>query len=294
MRFRAFLPAGALALALAGCSAADYGSNATTSVTEDAASADAADARAKDGVGAEAVKVSLPKLAYSYELSYRLPSDKLGGAQDAHRRLCENMGPARCQLLSLTRGDAENSSGDATLKVRVATAEAQGFADAASKAVSDAGGRTLQTNVGAEDVSKQVVDTEARIRQREMLVARLTDVLRRRNGKVEELVAAERSVAEAQEELDQARGWLAELKGRVAMSDVEIRYEAVAPATSPSSTTAQLNDAVTGSATGFAIGLQMLVTLAIYILPWALLVGLAALGIRAVRRRVGPRIGAEG
>jgi hypothetical protein len=181
------------------------------------------------------------------------------------------MGPTRCQLLSLTRRAADDLQGEAVLKLRVASADARGFGDTLSKLVADAGGRTVETSISADDVSKEIVDTEARIRQRELLVARLTDILRARNGKVAELVEAERSVATAQEELDQAKGWLTELRNRVAMSEFAITYAAIAPQASPRVAGNQLGEATQGSGAAFLLGLRTLLILLIYLAPWALL-----------------------
>jgi hypothetical protein len=276
----------AAAAAVAGCSAQNgpSGSQTTAESAMAPAATDAA-ARAKGGDGPAPVEVALPQLAYSYKLGFLLDGGKIAEAQEAHRALCERLGPARCQLLALSRGQAEDAEGSASLKLRVASAEARSFSDALGKAVSQAGGRAIGTQVSAEDVSKNIVDAEARIRQRELLVARLTEILRTRTGKVAELVEAERSVAQAQEELDQAKGWLAELRGRVAMSDFEIHYSAVAPSASPGSTGSQLADAVVGSVASFLIGIRGLLTLLIYLLPWLLILVPAVLLVRAGRRR---------
>lgn len=230
-----------------------------------------------------AVQVALPRLAYSYALAFVLPSDRIAEAQDAHRALCEALA-GRCQLLALERGGGTDRSGEATLKLRVATADARAFSDSLTRVVAQAGGRAEQTHVTAEDVSKQMTDTAARIRQRELLVARLTEVLRSRKGSVAELVEAERSVAQGQEELDQAKAWLAELQGRVAMSDFEIHYAAVAPSASAGSTAGLLGEAALGSGASFLIGLRTLLTVVIYLLPWALVLGGIAWGLRRFRR----------
>lgn len=258
--------------ALTGCSAADNGQTGQRDVSAQEMTQPASEASGDaKGPTADKVKVSLPQLAYSYSLGYLLPTDKLSAVQDVHRRLCEDMGPARCQLLAFERDDSQDKTGDALTKLRVATNEANRFSDALGKAAADAGGRATGTKVSTDDVSKQIVDTKARIAQRELLVARLTEVLRTRSGKVSELVEAERSVAAAQEELDQARGWLTELQGRVAMSDFEIRYSAIAPATNSGSVAGQLTEAGQGSFASFLIGVRALLTLAIYLLPWVLL-----------------------
>lgn len=279
-----------LAGTLAACSAAE---NSQTTRADDSAAQllESADAPAGDAKGADKpgqadkVKVSLPQLAYSYSLGYLLPGDRLASVQDAHRRLCEEMGPARCQLLAFERDDSQDKTGDAFTKLRVVTSEAHRFSDALGKVAGDAGGRATGTKVATDDVSKQIVDTKARIAQRELLVARLTEVLRTRSGKVSELVEAERSVASAQEELDQAKGWLSELQGRVAMSDFEIRYSAIAPATNSGSVAGQLTEAGQGSFASFLIGVRALLTLAIYLLPWVLLAIPVVLLVRRKRAK---------
>ena len=55
------------------------------------------------------------------------------------------------------------------------------------------------------------------------------EVLRTRKGDVRELVEAERSVAQVNQEIDQARSWLKEMQGRVAYSRVTVRYETGMP-----------------------------------------------------------------
>lgn len=227
------------------------------------------------GTGAAAdikpVDVSLPKLAYAYTLGFRLDGRKIAEAQEAHRALCERMGPTRCQLMGMQRGEADDAQTSAHLKLRVATGEARSFSDSVTRMVAKAGGRPIQTSVTTEDVSKQIVDAVARIRQREMLVARLTDILRSRRGTVAELVEAERSVAQAQEELDQTRAWLVELRGRVAMSDFDIDYQAVTVEASPAVAKNQLGEATLGSGMAFLIAIRSLLTLLIYLAPWLLL-----------------------
>lgn len=231
---------------------------------------------ATDSIGEiKPVEVSLPKLAYAYTLGFRLDGSKIAEAQESHRALCERMGPSRCQLLAMRRGEADDAETRAHLKVRVASNEARVFSDEVTKTVAKAGGRAIQTSVVTEDVSKQIVDAVARIRQREMLVARLTEILRTRRGTVTELVEAERSVAAAQEELDQTRGWLTELRGRVAMSDFDINYQAIAPQASPEAAQSQLGEATLGSGLAFLIAIRSMLTVLIYLIPWLiLLVGL--------------------
>lgn len=272
---RKFLMLGVAAL-LAACSS-EQGSTGQQGDTT------AAEAPAKPGT--EPLKVALPQLAYRYSLRFLLPDARLAEAQEAHRALCERLGPARCQLLSLTRDDAGGRADNAVLKLRVASADASYFTGEAARQVTAAGGRALATNVAGDDVSKDLTDTAARIHQRELLVARLTETLRTRKGTVPELIEAERTVAAAQEELDKARAWQRELQGRVAMAEVEIQYQPLAAPASGASVGAALGEAVQGSASTFVWGMQLLLSLAIYLLPWAAIFGGGVAVAMLLRRR---------
>ncbi|MES2988064.1 MAG: DUF4349 domain-containing protein [Pseudomonadota bacterium] len=255
------------------------GEAADTSATMTEAAAPRADGKPAT------VAVSVPQLAYAWSLGFLVPDDKLASAQDRHRSMCEDMGAARCQILSLERGTGTDQTGAGTLKLRVVSNEARAFSNQLSNVIEDAGGRSTDTKVEGEDVSKSIIDTEARIRQRELLVARLTNVLRTRKGSVGELVEAERSVTAAQEELEQARAWLKEQQGRVAMSEFQIRYMAITASANAESVGAQLGDATQASAATFLIGLRTFFTLAIYLLPWALLVFPVVMVVRWLRRK---------
>ena len=228
------------------------------------------------------IQVSVPELAYAYVLGYRIPGPRIAEAQQAHLTLCQRLGTTRCQLVSMRNGSSDQGYANASLQLRVASGIAQSFRADLTKAIADTGGRPAETNITAEDVSKDLVDTEARIRQREILVTRLTDMLRNRQGRVSELVEAERSVATAQEELDQAKGWLRELRTRVGLSQFTINYvPAVAIEPSPRPQSGRLGDAILASAgMVFAIGRNVLILL-IFLTPWALM---GLVGTLLVRR----------
>ena len=243
-----------------------------------------ADAAAAAGTESAPIAVTLPRIAYIYRVGYRLPGEAIPALQQAHVTLCDTMGAARCQVGGLQRSGGEAEQGEGTLKLRVESKSARAFLDSLNKAASDKGGRPVDTAIEAEDVSKQMVDAEARIRQRELLVGRLTEILRTRQGSVADLVAAERAVAEAQEELDQGKAWLAELKGRVAFSTIDIGYNA--QAVEAGGFGAQLGDTLADSGSLFLIGLRGLLTVLIVLAPWGLLFGpLVWLALRWRRRR---------
>ncbi|ANY20100.1 hypothetical protein A6F68_01587 [Tsuneonella dongtanensis] len=226
----------ALALVLAGCSENAERQDGVGAAMEAAADSAVAEEMAQPAAAADdqiagraELPANMPKLAYAYGLSYRLPSDQIGKLMRSHANLCEQQGPSSCRIVGMDlSGDVEEDTVRGTLQLAVAASHARAVSALIEDEAEGAGAEQAKATIGSEEVSKQIVDTEARIRAREELRDRLLEVLRTRKGSVNDLVAAERSVAEVNEEIDQTRSWLAETKGRVAFSRMDIDY---APAT---------------------------------------------------------------
>ena len=235
-----------------------------------------------DVVATTPLTVALPKIAYDYKYNFLLPADQVAAAQQAHIAACDRLGLGRCQLVSSESGN----SNAASLKLRVASDIARRFSADLVASVAKAGGRAVDQSISAEDVSKEISDTNARIHQRELLIQRLTQILQTRAGKVSELVEAERSVAAAQEELDQAKAWLTELQGRVAMSDVEVTYRAIISAASPAGSRDQgpLSETMGQSWWFFTTTLLAVLRLLIFLAPWTIVAGGIFVAVRAIRR----------
>ncbi len=176
--------------------------------------------------------VSLPQLAYIYDYEWQMPAADIGKLQRRHASLCEQQGPSSCQILGMNKSGADADEVSGLLQLAVASRQARAFGALLEDEAEDAGAETLSAEIASEELSKKLVDTEARLRSRTELRDRLQDVLRSRKGSVEELVEAERSVAQVNEEIDQARSWMKEMEGRIAYSRINIRYETGVPVTS--------------------------------------------------------------
>jgi hypothetical protein len=226
-----------------------------------------------------------PRVAYSYGYRFRVPGDALAAVQERHLQLCLSMGAASCRVVSMQRSEtrAQAPARDhgygggqpaaqapaASLEVQVAARLADGFGRRLAASTDSAGGEIVSRQIGAEDVSREMVDSEARIRTRETLIRRLSALLETRSGNIEQAVQAERAINQAQEELEAARAWLAETRGRVAMSRIAIAYEAAGAPSAParSNPIATALDRV-GSLTAHSLAALLLIAgLAI---PWGL------------------------
>lgn len=213
------------------------------------------------------IPISLPQIAYSYRYGFLVPAGALEATQKAHVAACDRLGPVRCQIVTMSRSGTDAwETGELHLKVDAAAA--RGFGQALEKAVSGRGGEMNESGISAEDLSKQIIDTDARVKAKTMLAQRLTQLLATRQGTTADLVAAERALSDVQEELDSARTQLAEMKGRVAMSDINISY-ATRP-TAGGSVVAPLRAAFTSAGETFGGSIAALVRFLIIALPWAL------------------------
>jgi len=277
------------ALALAACSEAGDEQASYEEASTDAAMAESVADAGEPGTAALTaldarpdIPASLPKIAYVFDYGFRLPGNEIAALQQRHADLCEAQGPYTCRILSMSHSGEEGEYAAGSLQLAVAADKARVFGAKLGEEARSAGGEQTAATIEGEDLSKALVDTEARLRSRIVLRDRLLEVLRTRKGTVAELVEAERGVAQVNEEIDQARSWLEEMKGRVAFSRIEIAYESSAPAAGA------FLEPIRG-----ALGLLggILGTLVAILIVLAAIGGplvLAAFGLNRLRRRMRP------
>jgi hypothetical protein len=223
-------------LFLTACSKADdqSASAPSTDIQEAPAASAKGDASDKIDVGngvspTAAETPTPPQIAYAYAYGFRLPAKTIAPLQQRHADLCEHKGPTVCQIISMEQVGSEGDYVHGTLQLAVAANQARAFGKELGDAAKDADGEEISSSISGEDLSKQIVDTQARLRARTLLRDRLMELLANRKGTVAELVEAERDVAQVNEEIDQATSWLAEMRGRVAYSRITINYESGSP-----------------------------------------------------------------
>lgn len=230
------------------------------------------------------VEVAMPEIAYTYRYTFRLSSEAVADLQEKHLALCQSLGPARCRVVDMRRSASSGDYVEGALKLQVAAPIAGEFGKRLVGAAAEEGGETIDRGISAEDLSKQIVDTAARIRTKEALVERLTALLETRSGNIAQAVEAERAINAAQEELEQARAWLVEMRGRVAMSTFEIGYTSEGPL--PGAVGDPLRDAFGSVGDLFGRSLALIITLVAAVLPWALLALLIWWIAATARRRM--------
>lgn len=202
---------------------------ATVRDQAEAAAADAAEAAATTAENAASQPSvdnpgTAPRIAYAYTFGFIVSAKDMPGLQKRHAALCEKMGPQTCRVLNMSQSSAEDDYAYGELVMEVAAPKAKTFGDELEKATEGTGGSLTSRAISGEDLSKKIIDTEARLRARTLLRDRLMELLASRKGTVAELIEAERGVAEVNEEIDEAQSLLKEMRGRVDFSRVEINY----------------------------------------------------------------------
>ena len=269
------------ALSLNACSEQESAVSVDEMAAQDSVSAPSqADPASDASIATEAIPVSLPQLAYEYDFLFALPGEDLRKLQRQHASLCEQQGPASCQIAGMSTQGETGDEMTGELQLLVATQHARAFGALLEDEAESVGAEQRTANIATEEVSKQLVDTEARLASRLELRDRLREVLRTRRGTVQELIEAERGVAAVNEEIDQARAWLAETEGRVAMSRMTVRYESATPVGGDILGPVQAAMGSVGSIVGWV--------LAAMIIAGAVLVPVlgAAFGVKRLKRKI--------
>jgi len=184
--------------------------------------------RAADGgavaPGSPAPTITLPMLAYVYEYGIEAPTDRIRGLVAGHEAACAAAGPAQCQVTSSTVTELGEDSLRGVLELRASAAWVKRLRDGLPGETRAAGGRVTSSRVSSEDLSRQIVDTEARVRAMTTLRDRLMALLAERPGKLADVVAIEQELARVQGEIDSTASQLAVMRGRVQMSTVTLSY----------------------------------------------------------------------
>ncbi|MFY7837670.1 MAG: DUF4349 domain-containing protein [Novosphingobium sp.] len=167
---------------------------------------------------------SEPQIAYSYGFGFQISGEKVAQLQRAHTAICERMAP-KCRVMRTSQASSDEIDAYGEVELHVAATEAGAFEKALSKPATELGGELVSSIRDGEDLSDSIIDTEARLQSRLVLRDKLTEILKNNRGGVEELIAAEKAIADVNEEVDEARSKLQQYRGRIRYSAVKIEYQ---------------------------------------------------------------------
>jgi len=210
-------------------------------------------------------------LAYRYNYGFRLPAKSVAGTAKSHAEICLEAGPSKCQVLNSSTSSHNESNVSANLSLRAEPQWLETFTAQMQSSVEAAKGEMTNSNVSAEDLTRQILDTDARLKAQTTLRDRLQGLLATRNAELKDLLALERELARVQGQIESATTTLNVLRKRVSMSVVDINYQSQSVAVSQSAL-APIGRALKGFVGQFAYGLSNVIEFFAGILPWLIFV----------------------
>ncbi len=163
-------------------------------------------------------------LAYSYSMGIKAPKEAIAPLVSAHERACIEAGVKLCQVMgsSVNTYNEDQVSGYLTLRAEPKWLET--FRGGVASDAEKSGGELTSNAVSTEDLTQYIIDTSARLDAKKALRERIKTLLETREGTLNDVLAAERALAEVQGEIDSMTASLEAAKARVAMSALSISY----------------------------------------------------------------------
>lgn len=211
-------------------------------------------------------------IAYRHDLGLTLPKGQVEPMMQTHTSACQAAGTSTCIVINsnIYSQDVEYASGN--LSIRATPAWIETFMAGVEEDAGDAGGEITQRSTSAEDLTRQIIDTGARLEAQETLQRRLMELLERRDGGLSDLLAIERELANVTGNIESIKAQLKTLRLRVSMSSLDLNYQTKRSVNGARDNPLgeafgdffyNLTGAIAAVVTAFAVGL-----------PWILLIGL--------------------
>lgn len=164
------------------------------------------------------------QIAYSYGFGFQIAGESIAALQKRHVKMCEALS-ASCRVMRISQATSDGWDGYGELELQVDSERAVTFGGSLADPAKELGGELISSVRDGEDLTEQIIDSEARLQSRLLLRDKLTTILRNNSGSVDELVKAEKAVADVNEELDATRSKLQQLRNRIRYSAVRIEYQ---------------------------------------------------------------------
>jgi hypothetical protein len=231
-------------------------------------------------------------LAYAYGMRVELPGDRLAGVMDGHASACRNAGLRVCQLVASRRDGDPQDALQGSLSLRAEPQWLQRFMKSVQSDTLGAAGRVTSLSTTTEDLTREIVDTEATLRAKRALRDRLQQLLATRPGSLSDLLGVERELSRVQGEIDSTESNLTAMRTRVAMAALTIEYGSSASGVAGGTFT-PLRLAIEEFIVAAVESTATLVTVVGALLPWVVVLTIAVWLLIRRRRRARRAASAE-
>jgi hypothetical protein len=221
-------------------------------------------------------------IAYSHSLGLTLPKGGVDPMMATHVGACRAAGTSTCIVINSNIYSQEEDYASGNLSIRATPDWIDAFLARVDAETETAGGEVTQRSTRAEDLTRQIIDTGARLEAQKTLQSRLLNLLERRDGELGELLQIEREIARVTGDIESIEAQLKTLRLRVSMSSLDINYQTKVPAFSGSRENPlgeafgdffyNLSAAIAAVITAFAVGLPWILLLALFLWIWLKLI----------------------
>ena len=258
------LLAGAMALALVGCS--EKQADETSSLDTSSPTAETA---AVPDVGLSAA----PGVAFDYSYAFRLDDDRIAKVQGEHAEACETLGTARCRIVDVRYQMVRENEVEAQTQFKLDPGIARKFGADALASVEKAEGVLADAMVNGEDVGSKIETSQQRSAGATAEIARLEARLKQGGLDKGERAELQKQIGELGKQLGTERGERRAGEARIASTSVVFNYTGTGglPGIGHQNPFSNAWNTLLGS--GGTL-LSILLVAAAAILPWALLIGL--------------------
>lgn len=221
-------------------------------------------------------------IAYSHNLGLTLPKGGVEPMMAAHTEACRAAGTSTCIVINSNVYSQEEDYASGNLSIRATPDWIDNFMGLVEGDAEKAGGEITQRSTRAEDLTRQIIDTGARLDAQKTLRGRLLNLLERRDGELGELLQIERELARVTGDIESIEAQLKTLRLRVSMSSLDLNYQTKVPAFSGSRENPlgeafgdffyNLSGAIAAVITAFAVGLPWVLLLGVFLWIWLKLI----------------------
>lgn len=268
------LTLGLFTLALSACDAQDMGGSYDAAMVETSAGFAESKMQADSSAGsAEAnTAVDIPQfMAYRYNYGYVLPAKSVASTANSHMQICLDAGPAKCEVLNSGTQSRTDENVSAHLTIRGEPKWLEDYKVQIGESVAKAKGKLENSSIDAEDLTRAILDTDARLNAKKGLRTRLENLLETRDAELKDLLELERELSRVQGEIESITSNLKVLRKRVSKSIVHVNYGSKSRVMD-GGTFSPVTNALKGFVRNFAWALGGVITFIAAILPWLVLV----------------------
>lgn len=257
--------------------------------SEDLKTYDVSEEAAAPGISPTAA----PGVAFNYRYAFRLPSNRIGAAQEAHAQACERLGITKCRITGMRYRLVNDRDVSAMLALRLDPAIARQFGKQATEVVTRAEGMLVDQEITGEDVGSRIAGANRS-------EAELREELRRIEAELGRPVPTVRAnvppppdranLFNRAEELRAQLRTLGEVRNadREALAGTPMVFNYGSGSVVPGfDVRSPMKDALQTAADNFQTAFGFVLILLATLLPWLLVAGVLWLAYRALARRLG-------